>query len=102
MAARELPAFRLRLEALSSEAAELLNRPAGVWDELGERSRLGGAPSLHNEAIPNCRVCGSPMTFYAQLDGLPRPSEFDLADAGLILVFVCFDCFEVHAMVDSA
>lgn len=41
------------------------------------------------------------MTFYAQLDGLPRPSEFDLADAGLIYVYVCFDCFEVTALLGS-
>ncbi len=42
------------------------------------------------------------MSFYGQLDGLPTPSEFDLADAGLILVYVCFDCFEVAAALDSA
>ena len=41
------------------------------------------------------------MTFYAQLDSLPA-GDFDLADAGLIHVWVCFDCFEVTAMLDSA
>ena len=41
------------------------------------------------------------MTFYAQLDGLPGPSVFDLADAGLIYVYVCFDCFEVTALLGS-
>jgi hypothetical protein len=40
------------------------------------------------------------MSFYAQLDGLPKPSEFDLADAGLI--FICFDCFQTADVLDSA
>lgn len=68
---------------------------------MGERHRLGGEPTLHNSAIPACPMCNETMTFYAQLDGLPKPSEFDLADAGLILVYVCFDCFEVTATLDS-
>ncbi|MEQ1786127.1 MAG: hypothetical protein ABL966_03670 [Acidimicrobiales bacterium] len=42
------------------------------------------------------------MTFYGQLDGLPKPSEFDLADAGLIAVFVCFGCFQVAAVLHTA
>jgi hypothetical protein len=42
------------------------------------------------------------MSFYAQLDGLPAMTEFDLADAGLIYVFVCFDGFEVKALFHSA
>ena len=37
----------------------------------------------------------------AQLDALPS-GGFDLADAGLIHVFVCFDCLEVTASLDSA
>jgi hypothetical protein len=41
------------------------------------------------------------MTFYAQLDALPS-GGFDLADSGLIFVYVCFDCFEVSAVLDSA
>lgn len=41
------------------------------------------------------------MTFYAQLDGLPAVTELDLADSGLIFVFVCFDCFEVGALLHS-
>lgn len=40
------------------------------------------------------------MTFYGQLDSLPRV-EYDLADAGLVLVFVCFSCFEVAARLQA-
>lgn len=40
------------------------------------------------------------MTFYAQLDALPS-GDFELADAGLIYVFVCFDCFDVQALLHS-
>ena len=81
-----MPPFKLVLEPLSSEAEDLLQRPSGVWAELGERFRLGGTPSLHNSAWPTCRACGEEMAFYGQLDGLPKPSQFDLADAGFVAV----------------
>jgi hypothetical protein len=96
-----MPLFKLVPQPLSPDAEGLLERPPGVWEELGERHRLGGEPTLRNSDWPSCRACGDRMTFYAQLDGLPKPSEFDLADAGLILVYVCFDCFEVAAALDS-
>ncbi len=41
------------------------------------------------------------MTFYAQLDSLPA-DHFDLADAGLIHVWVCVNCFDAAASLDSA
>ena len=96
-----IPPFKLVPQPLSPEAESLLKRPAGVWEELGERHRLGGEPSLRNSEWPSCSACRSRMTFYAQLDGLPKPSSFDLADAGLILVYVCFDCFQVAAALDT-
>lgn len=97
----EIPAFRLRLEPLGSEAEALMQRPAYVDPSIGERSRLGGTPdSIQDMPWPTCSGCGQDLTFYAQLDGLP--GGYDLADAGLIHVFVCFDCFEVHARLDSA
>ena len=97
-----LPEFKLVPEPLSPQAADLLERPPSVWSELGERHRIGGEPALRNCPWPKCPSCGERMTFYAQLDGLPKPSEFDLADAGLILVFICFDCFQTAAVLDSA
>ena len=103
MLAKQIPAFRLILEPLSREAENLLVRPSYVDPIIGTRHRLGGAPDLPPDAEwPTCRTCDRVMIFYAQLDGLPAPSEFDLADAGLIAVFVCFDCFEVAASFSSA
>ena len=40
------------------------------------------------------------MTFYGQLDSVN--DDVILADAGVLLCFVCFDCFEAAAMVESA
>lgn len=98
----EMPPFRLVLEPLNDEAAALLERPAHVWEQLGERFRLGGEPELRNSEWPSCPQCREAMSFYGQLDGLPKPSEFDLADAGLILVYVCFRCLQVTALLHSA
>ena len=39
------------------------------------------------------------MTFYGQLDSIG--DDFVLADAGVVEVFVCFDCFEAAARVSS-
>lgn len=97
----QIPPLRLVPEALTAEGAALLERPSFVWEELGERHRIGGAPELRNSEWPSCPSCAEPMTFYAQLDGLPGSTQFDLADAGLIYVYVCFGCFEVAAALDS-
>jgi hypothetical protein len=97
-----MPRFKLIPQPLSEEAEALLVRPPGVLEALGERFQLGGKPMLHNTTWPTCPGCGEAMTFYGQLDGLPKPSVFDLADAGLILVYVCFDCFDVTATFESA
>lgn len=97
-----IPAFKLVPQPLSQEAEALLERPAHVDPSIGERHRLGGAPDRWNDlGEPRCSTCGEPMTFYAQLDALPS-GDFDLADAGLIHVWVCFDCFQVSASLDSA
>ncbi len=80
----------------------LLVRPEFVDASIGERHRLGGSPDRWNDrTVPQCISCSEAMTFYAQLDSLPA-GDFDLADAGLIHVWVCFDCFEVTASLDSA
>lgn len=102
MAARMIPAFKLTPVPLSDDAEALLSRPSYVDPSIGERHRLGGAPDRWGEApTPRCPACSDEITFYAQLDALPS-GGFDLADAGLIFVYVCFDCFEVTATLDSA
>ena len=103
MAPKQLPPFRLILEPVTDEAEALLVRPPYVDPIIGTRHRLGGAPDLPADvAWPACPQGDGPMSFYAQLDGFPAVTEFDLADAGLIFVFVCFDCFEVRALGHSA
>lgn len=102
MAALQIPAFRLIPQPLSLEAERLLDRPPEVDPTIGERHRLGGVPDQRpGSEWPVCSSCRETMTFYAQLDALPS-GGFDLADAGLIHVFVCFDCFEVTARLDTA
>ena len=39
------------------------------------------------------------MSFYGQLDSIG--DEYDIADCGMLYVFLCFDCFEATAFVHS-
>ena len=68
--------------------------------EVGYRHRIGGEPSLAPIPWPTCPACLAEMTFYGQLDSVN--DEVILADAGVLLTFVCFDCFEAVAQVASA
>ena len=96
-----IPEIRLVPQAETDEAASLLERPQFLDPSIGERHRLGGTPDfLRADSWPSCVSCGAQMTFYAQLDALPS-GGFDLADAGLIYVFVCFDCFTARAVLQS-
>jgi uncharacterized protein YwqG len=66
---------------------------------VGTRHRLGGDPEfVQHQEIPQCS-CNNDMTFYAQLDSIN--DEFNLADVGMIYVFVCFDCFETKSILQS-
>jgi hypothetical protein len=66
----------------------------------GRRSKIGGAPDwIQKPSVPIC-TCGKPMTFYAQVDSVG--DSIVLADLGMIYVFVCFDCFETHAVLQSS
>lgn len=56
---------------------------------------------MQQEYTPLCQFCQKPMTFYAQLDAVGPASEYDIAEAGLIYVFLCFDDFEAQAIVHS-
>jgi hypothetical protein len=95
---RTIPAFRLIPEPIDDEAPELLECERGVAS-INERHRLGGKPDfIEAEEIPVCAF-GNPMTFYAQLDSVSE--KFVLADRGMIYVFVCFNCFETKAVLQS-
>jgi hypothetical protein len=96
---RRIPPFRLVAEPLTPEAEAAAGfqwAPTGV----GTRHRIGGdpddQPGIH---APACPSCGQSMTFYGQLDSIG--DDFALADVGLAVVFVCFDCFEAAARVVS-
>lgn len=96
---KRIPPFRLQAEPLTPEAADV----AGFeWAnaEVGTRHRLGGEPEgMAASEYPRCRDCGQPMTFYGQLDSIG--DDIALADAGVVEVFVCFDCFDASARVRS-
>lgn len=68
------------------------------WNNVaGTRHKLGGEPDwLGSEEIPPCPDCGKSMTFYGQLDSIG--DDFDLADCGIIFVFVYFDCFTTKSI----
>ena len=70
------------------------------WEDIGMRHRLGGEPEfIQDVAWPECVSCRQRMTFYGQLDSIN--DEFNLADCGLIYVFVCFGCFETKSILQS-
>jgi hypothetical protein len=96
---KQIPPFRLIPEPLTDEAAEL---PRFRWaaPEIGKRHQLGGEPSFIQPAnYPTCGDCGETMSFYGQLDSIN--DEFILADAGLVFVFVCFECFTTTSFIQS-
>jgi hypothetical protein len=95
---RTIPPFKLIPEPIDDEAAEPLARHPSAAG-FNERHRLGGEPEfIEDEVVPACAF-GNPMTFYAQLDSVSE--EFSLADRGMIYVFVCFNCFEAKAVLQS-
>lgn len=96
---RKIPKFRLIPEPLDDEARSL--QPFR-WapDEVGTRHQLGGEPSfIQTPEWPLCPSCREPMSFYGQLDSINDDNV--LADCGLIFVFVCFDDYEVKAILQS-
>jgi hypothetical protein len=98
---KKIPPFQLIPRPLTDDAAQLPGfRFAG--QEVGKRHQLGGEPTrpVEDEHWPRCADCRERMTFYGQLDSIN--DEYCVADAGLICVYVCFECCEVHAEIDSA
>jgi len=68
-------------------------------DDMGKRHRLGGDPDwIQGDDTPSCS-CGKKMSFYGQLDSVG--DKYNLADCGLIYVFVCWGCFETKSILQS-
>jgi hypothetical protein len=83
----------------SEEAKKAMVFPMSAPD-IGKRSQLGGDPGfIQREDWPICPHCGEKMTFYAQLDAIG--DGYDIADCGMIYVFICFDCYETKSFVQS-
>ena len=87
-----VPEIRLVPRPQTPEAREVLGfDPSEGYEGC---CKYGGDPEWIQEPF-RWECCGEPMTFYAQIDGLEPP--FELADSGMIYVFVCFTCYEVQA-----
>lgn len=93
-----IPEIPLRPEPLTDEARVAIGFE---WasDEAGHRHKLGGAPDwIQGDMTPNC-ACGNRMRFYGQLDSIG--DRFCLADAGMIYVFVCAECWTTTSILQS-
>jgi hypothetical protein len=96
---KRIPPFKLIAEPLNDDASNLAPFKWAGGD-VGKRHRLGGQSEHISESdYPSCR-CGAKMSFYGQLDSIN--DEYDLADCGVISVFVCFDCYETKSVLWSA
>jgi Domain of unknown function (DUF1963) len=97
----QIPPYRLVPRPLDELAR---SKPPGFkWAKppAGEHHRIGGHPDfIQKEQHPRCPSCENALTFYAQLDSLN--DEFVLGDVGMIYVFVCFDCLEVRALLQTS
>jgi len=94
----ELPEIEIVLNPKTSEAVDIIGfQWAG--DNIGKRSKIGGSPNwIQNPEWPKC-TCNKKMTFYGQLDSIG--DECNIADCGMIYVFLCFDCFETKSIIQS-
>lgn len=92
----EIPEIPLEPRPATDEAKKAVGYE---WnDEAGTRHKLGGTPDWQQAPEwPTCEGCGEAMTFYGQLDSIG--DDYDLADCGMICVFVCFDCFTTTSIL---
>lgn len=94
----EIPKIKLVTQPETDEAKVIVGYK---WNNVaGTRHYLGGKPDgLPKNAYPACEDCKKTMTFYAQIDSIG--DKFDLADCMVIHNFVCFDCFNVKAILSQ-
>jgi len=94
-----IPEIKLAVSAETDEAKAAVGFKYADG-EIGARSKLGGSPDWIQPALDvQCDYCRIPMTFYAQIDSVG--DKVMLADCGMVYVFVCFDCYESKAVVQS-
>jgi uncharacterized protein YwqG len=108
---RRLREYRISFDRVGEgERAVPLDYP----DNLGLRSKLGGAPDwVQGEDWPSCPRCNARMTFIAQLDSMEHASQhnqnridpihgdqhFMFGDVGMLYVFFCEECMEPKTVV---
>jgi hypothetical protein len=94
----DIPEIPLRLDP-QTEAAQRVVGFEWAGGNIGKRSKVGGSPDwLRGDASPRCS-CGRSMSFYGQLDSIG--DTVCLCDAGMVYVFVCFDCFKTASVLQS-
>jgi uncharacterized protein YwqG len=99
----QLPEIRVILQRVQAgDRAVALDYP----DNLGMRTKLGGAPTwIQGDYTPQCNSCGKRMTFVAQIDSIEHDNshnpmrrdclghqDYMFGDVGMIYVFFCFEC----------
>jgi hypothetical protein len=94
---RRIPEIDVELKPTSPDAIAAVGFK---WNEsAGRGTKLGGDPDwIQRDEWPTCR-CGEKMSFYGQLDSIG--DDYNLADCGMIYVFVCFDCFETVSILQT-
>ena len=93
---KKIPEIKLSPKAETKEAKHVLGFEPS--DTFWGSCKYGGEPDwIQDPFEPEC--CGKPMTFYAQIDGLHN--DFELADSGIIYVFVCMNCYSAFSEMQS-
>ena len=94
-----LPEIPLAVNPASPEARAVAGFKWAAGN-VGRRHKLGGSPDwIQRAEVPACSDCKQAMTFYGQLDSVG--DEVTIADAGMIYVFVCFDCYTTTSVLQS-
>ena len=92
-----IPEICARLEPTSDEAKAAVGFKYN--SDAGKSTKLGGDPDwIQGEEWPSC-ACGEKMSFYGQLDSIG--DEYNLGDCGMVYIFVCFDCLETQAVLQT-
>ncbi len=96
---KTLPLVRLRLDPESEEARLAIGFKWAAG--AGGRHQIGGEPTFLQPGAewPVCEQCHEAMTFYGQLDSVGN--DLCIADLGLVLVFMCFGCYQAKALVQT-
>jgi hypothetical protein len=94
---KRIPQISVSLDPETDEAKAAIGFKNNA--AAGKATKLGGEPEwIQGDDWPSCD-CGQKMTFYGQLDSIG--DEHNLADCGMIFVFVCFDCFETRSVLQT-